>query len=108
MEYIEIDKTQIPYAFDIEIESDVFTFDVRYNERHDFFTIDLLKDDELIVAGEKIVYGVPLFERSYDPKTHPVVTIMPMDLSNKETRVTYGNLNETVFLYILDGSELDE
>lgn len=107
-EYIEIEKEMIPYEFEIELEEELFTFDIRYNESHDFFTIDLYKDDELVVAGEKIVYGVSLFESTYNPKTHPAATIVPLDPSNIETRVSWDNLNETVFLCIMNGSDEDE
>lgn len=107
-ECIEIEKELIPYDFEVELEDQLFKLDIRYNETYDFFTVDLYKDDELIVAGEKLVYNVPLFESTYDPKTHPANTIIPLDPSGIESRVSWDNLNETVFLCIENGGDDDE
>ncbi|MFD2867473.1 phage baseplate plug protein [Kurthia populi] len=105
MEYIEIDKDLIPYEFIIELDNDEYKLDVRYNETYDFFTVDLYKDEQLIVAGEKLVYGQALFASTYDPRTHPAQTIVPLDLSNHESTVTWATLNETVFLILQNGGE---
>lgn len=105
MEYIEIDKSLVPYEFTIELDNDEYMLDVRYNETHDFFTIDLYKDGNLVVAGEKLVYGVPLFESTYEPRTHPAQTIIPLDPSGHENTVTWATLNETVFLILQNGGE---
>ncbi|UQW98188.1 hypothetical protein M2M59_04040 [Rummeliibacillus sp. G93] len=106
-EYIEIEKDLIPYEFEIELEEEIFTFDVRYNENHDFFTIDLYKDEELICAGEKLVYGVPLWE-DITTSDFPAPTIIPLDPSGKEKRVSWDNLNTTVFLILDNQGEEDE
>ncbi|NMB44741.1 MAG: hypothetical protein GX995_11525 [Clostridiales bacterium] len=100
MEYIEIDKDMIPYRFDITLEGETYTFQVNYNALKDFFTIDLLKNDEIIVLGEKLVYGKPLF-LSAKHKNVPKVNIIPLDISNRTDRVTFDNLNEDVFLYLI-------
>ena len=60
-QYIPIQKDLIPYTFDITLGGRTFTFDIRYNAARDFFTVDLLRDEEIIVIGEKIVYGRVLF-----------------------------------------------
>lgn len=98
-EYIPIEKDLIPYRFDIELGSDLFLMEIQYNDTHDFFTLDLYKNDEVLVYGEKIVYGVSLFTDPYDSR-FPAPTIVPLDESGIESTVTYENLNETVFLYI--------
>ena len=102
-EYIEINKDLIPYEFVVALGEEDFTLDIRYNELYDFFTVDLYKDETLIVAGEKIVYGMPLFASTYNPVTHPAPTIVPLDPSGNERTVTFENLNETVFLIIQGG-----
>lgn len=107
-EYIEVEKDLIPYEFEIELENQLFKLDIRYNETYDFFTVDLYKDEELIVAGEKLVYNVPLFESTYDPKTHPANIIIPLDPSGIENRVSWDTLNKTVFLCIDNGGDEDE
>lgn len=106
-EYIEIEKELIPYQFEIELEEEIFTFDIRYNETYDFFTIDLYKDEELLCAGEKLVYGVPLWQ-DITTNDFPGPTIIPLDPSGKETRITWDNLNKTVFLILDNQGDADE
>lgn len=106
-EYIDINKELVPYDFTITLGEEDFKLDVRYNETYDFFTIDLYKDDEVVVVGEKLVYGMPLFADTYNPSTHPALTIIPLDPSGLEDKVNYKTLNETVFL-IIQGGEEDE
>lgn len=103
-EYIPIEKENIPYRFEIELGAEVFEMEIRYNETHDFFTIDVFKNGEPLVYGEKIVYGVPLF---YDINHEelPAPTIIPIDPAGIETKVTYENLNKTVFLVVDNGNE---
>ena len=99
MEYLPIEKEAIPYQFDIDLEGDIFTFEVNYNDRFDFFTLDLMRNDNVLVYGEKIVYGQPLFERYADDQ-FPKVRIIPKDVGDQSNRVTYENFYETIFLYI--------
>lgn len=118
MEYINIDKSQVPYAFDIVLLGVTYTFDVKYNNVSDFFTIDLYKQGTIVEYGCKMVYGKPLFDTitktennhtSIITKTldYPQITILPYDLSEKETRVTYDNLGTTVFLYVRTEADLN-
>lgn len=101
-EYIEIEKENIPYRFEIELGAETFEFEIRYNDEGDFFTVDLFKGGEPLVYGEKIVYGIPLFNDFYD-QDFPAPTIIPLDESGNESRVTFENLNETVFLVVVNG-----
>ncbi|MCM3413517.1 phage baseplate plug family protein [Metabacillus litoralis] len=96
---IEIQKDEIPYTFEVEIDGELFGFQFNYNVRFDFFTIDLKKNDEVIVYGEKLVLGQPLFTNNFDAEV-PNAVITPLDLNGTETRVTYENLGETVFLFV--------
>lgn len=100
-EYIELEKELIPYRFEIELGAELFEMEIHYNLVHDFFTIDLFKDDEVLIYGEKVTYGVPLFADVYDSR-FPAPTIIPMDESGQEQRVTFENLNETVFLRLVN------
>lgn len=102
MWYIEIDRDAIPYRFDMRLNGVTWTFEVRYNSEYDFFTIDLYRGEESIAVGEKIVYGLPLFEEEMKP-----VRIVPLDLSGNADRVGWNELGETVFLY-LEGGEYGE
>ncbi|MFJ7698903.1 phage baseplate plug protein [Lysinibacillus fusiformis] len=103
-EYIDIDKIEIPYAFEIDLAGEVFEFEVNYNQAHDFFTVDLFKDDVALIIGEKLILNRLLFRNSVDIQL-PKTQIIPKDRANSATRITYENLNETVFLYV---GETDE
>lgn len=105
-DYIEINKALIPYSFDISLADEIFTIEVKYNRIGDFFTLALYKNDELICAGEKIVYGVPLWQNVFQQGKYPALDIIPK-AENKEdvTAVTHANLNDTVFLFIDNGSD---
>lgn len=94
-----IDKESIPYRFEIELVDELFAFEVHYNETHDFFTIDLYKNNIPLVYGDKLVLNRPLFE-GIAHKDLPKITIVPRDRSDEETRITYENLTETIFLYV--------
>lgn len=98
-EYIEIEKTLVPYSFEVELAAEIFELTVNYNSLGDYFTVDLNKDGAALVMGEKIVYGEPLFKEIYDAR-FPAPSIIALDESGKETRVGWDNLNETVFLVI--------
>lgn len=99
---IEINKNLVPYTFDILLGGEVFTLRVDYNSLGDMFTISLYKGEELICAGEPVVYGVPLWTDVYINDRYPAVDIVPIDESGDTDTVTYDNMNETVFLTIDD------
>lgn len=96
---IPIDKEDIPYMFDIELEQEIFTFEINYNSRFDFFTVDLIRNGEVLAYGEKLVYGQPLF-KSYATNLFPKVKITPKAVGGNVETITYTNFYETVFLYI--------
>ena len=101
MRYIDIEKEKIPYRFEVVLGGETFQFEVFYNVVGDFFTVNLYKNHELVVLGEKIVYGVDLFD-NLKHLPIPKVTIRPFDTTGKADKITYENLNEDVFLYVLD------
>jgi hypothetical protein len=100
MQHIEIEKINIPYGFDIVLEGKTYTFLINYNAEYDYFTVDLYSNGTLIVAGEKIVYGRVLFSSCFHLAV-PQVAILPYDVAEKETKVSWENLNETVFLWLV-------
>lgn len=104
MEYIEIEKGQIPYRFEIALSGTVFTFEVNYNSEYDFFTVDLERDGEVLATGNKLVYGGPLFSYSADDR-FPQVEIIPYDEAGITQEVSWATLGETVFLYVFEEGE---
>lgn len=104
MEYIDIEKEQIPYRFDISLAEENFTFEVHYNAEYDFFTVDLERDGEALAVGEKLVYGMPLFYDIMDNR-FPKLPIVPFDESDKSKAVTWETLGKSVFLYVIEGED---
>lgn len=106
MRVIEINKENLPERFDIELGTELFTMEIDYNQTGDFFTIDLYQYDnpEPLVLGEKLVYKQPLF-RDIEDSRFPAPTLIPLDMSGKETRITWDNFGVTVFLVVDDGDE---
>jgi hypothetical protein len=99
---VPVDKEAIPYRFDMSLNGVTWTFEMRYNSEHNFFTVDLYRGEESIAVGEKIVYGSPLFADEI-----PGIQIIPLDLSGNANSVGWNELGETVFLY-LEGGEYGE
>ncbi|QCT02729.1 hypothetical protein E6C60_2014 [Paenibacillus algicola] len=104
MEYIDIEKDQIPHRFDVDLAGEMFTFEVHYNADYDFFTVDLEKDGVVLTTGEKLVYGLPLFLDVMDNR-FPKVPIIPYDESEKNREVTWETLGVSVFLFVIEGEE---
>lgn len=99
--HLPILKDQVPYSFEIVIEAEVFEFEVRYNADFDFFTLDALKDGELLVNGEKLVYGVPIFVDVFDDR-FPVLQFVPLDESGQESKITFDNIENTVYMQVVE------
>ncbi|MGC6588021.1 phage baseplate plug family protein [Paenibacillus sp. Dod16] len=104
MEYIDIEKEQTPYRFDISLAEENFTFEVHYNAEYDFFTVDLERDGDVLAVGEKLVYGMPLFYDIMDNR-FPKLPIVPFDESDKSRAVTWETLGKSVFLYVIEGED---
>ncbi|MFF5994285.1 hypothetical protein AAGS61_05960 [Lysinibacillus sp. KU-BSD001] len=102
--YIDIDKNEIPYAFEIELAGEIFEFEVNYNQSYDFFTVDLFKNGGALIIGEKLILNHPLFRNRVNIEL-PKVKIIPKDRAGVAERITFDNLNETVFLYVGDANE---
>lgn len=104
MNYIEINKSLVPYTFEILLGQELFAFRVDYNNTGDLFTLSLSKNDEVLCSGEPIIYGVPLFENFKTRGNFPTVKITPVDESGDMCAVTFDNLSSTVFLKVTEGN----
>ncbi|MGE7880155.1 phage baseplate plug family protein [Peribacillus muralis] len=109
MDYIPIDKENLPEMFDIDLADETFKLKFAYNETGDFFTVDLFRptgeeEDEEMIIGEKMVLNKPLWSDITDLSL-PAPQLVPMDLSGIETCLTWGNFEKTVFLYINDQAD---
>lgn len=99
---IEVDKSLIPYSFDILLAAELFNLEFHYNETADLFTVTLSKNGEVLVYNEPIMYGMPLFSDMYVSDVFPAVDIECIDESGKEQIVTWENFGVTTFLTIAD------
>lgn len=111
MDYIDIDKNELPVRFDINLADETFTMEMAYNETGDFFTVDLYRPDaegELLplVLGEKLTLNRRLWESLTDLEL-PAPSLVPMDLSNREQRLSFANFGVTVFLFVDNGGDED-
>ena len=102
-DYIEIKKELIPYSFNIELLGSIARLEIKYNKKHDFFTVSLGKNGVIVCESEPIVYGMPLFGDVPISKKNPLPNIVPYDESGHENTVTFENLNNTVYL-VLDNT----
>ena len=100
---ISINKSLIPYTFDIVLGSEEFTLRVDYNNTGGFFTVELSKNGETLCSGEPIIYGRRLFSDVWK-EGFPDVDIVPIDMSKGYNAVTYENLGEGVLL-VIDNDE---
>lgn len=98
-----IDKNMIPYQFDIILAGQPFSLAVDYNKSADLFTVSLYDSEgTLLIAGEPLIYGQPLFSDVYRAGKFPTVDLVPLDESRKEHSVNWDNFGKTVFLTIDD------
>lgn len=100
---IIVKKELIPYGFYITLGKEKFNLRFNYNQQADLFTVSLYRDGKLLCEAEPILYGVPLFQDTYDSETFPVLTVVPFDESGQEQEVTWKNFGSTVFLTIENG-----
>lgn len=100
MEIININKEEIPVRMFMIFEEVLCELRFKYNFSFDFFTVDLLINNEEIILGEKLVYGKPLF--TLKETFMQTTVIIPFDVSDTESRITYENFGVTVFLFVFD------
>jgi hypothetical protein len=114
MGIIEIDKTKIPYSFDILLSNRVYTLNINYNILFDFFTADLLLNGNVLAKNEKLVLGQFLFREIAEDSEHNINPNFPTELlyigtsDNKVQRLGFENLGTNVFLYCIQRSEVNE
>jgi hypothetical protein len=98
---INIDKQKIPYRFEISLAGTLYEMEFHYNPGFDFFTVDLYKNKEPLVYGEKLLYGLPLFHDIEDAR-FPKVGLIPLDASGQSVEVNAQTLGTTVFLRVVE------
>jgi len=90
MAYLEIPiRTDIPaYQFQITLEGTVYTLHFHYNTRAERWVMDVNNvDDEPIVVGVPLLYGLPLLDRYQDERL-PLGSFMILDETGEERNPT--------------------
>lgn len=100
---IFINKSLIPYTFNIVLGGEEFTIRVDYNKVGRFFSVGVSKNGVTLCSGEPIVYGRKLFSDVW-AVGFPAVDIVPYDPSGRYNAVTYSNLCNGVLL-VVDNEE---
>lgn len=100
MFYLDVEKEAIPYTFETVLRDETYQFTVNYNSHGDFFTVDIYKNSVPLRFGEKIVYGQPLFI-NHRYIGAPRLFIIPYDTTENAKRISYENMSEDVFLYVI-------
>lgn len=91
-----------PDRFSIEISGIELIFEVSWNNKGGFFAFDLYNsDEELILSGKRIVYGVDMLDKMVDLLDG--VKIIPFDKTGQaeNTGITFDNFMMSVKPYIL-------
>lgn len=101
---ITINKSLIPYTFNIVLGDREFTLRVDYNNVGEFFTVELSHNEKTLCSGEPIVYGRRLFADFWTTE-FPAIDIVPYDPSGEYNAVTYDNLGNGVSL-VIDNEEV--
>lgn len=99
-QYVDIDKDELPYALEMDLGG-FYKLEFHYNAAFDFFSVDLFKNDEPLLLGEKLILNRPLFNNSVHIDI-PYMLLVPMDRAGTATRITYDNFGDTVLLYYID------
>lgn len=87
------------YQFSTTLDGVNYNFNVRWNTRDGAWYFDLSDDQEnLIIAGVKIVLGVALARRSTDPRMPPGV-FFAGDVTNSGTDAGIDDLGARVQVY---------
>lgn len=103
VQYIDVDISKVPYSFSVKLTDRTYTFTIKYNDAGSFFTTDLLDiNGNVLVFGEVIRYGRPLFNVVEDER-FPIPVIIPLCITDNDvSEVTQANFGKDVKLYLYE------
>jgi aryl carrier-like protein len=90
--------------FLIDILDQEFEFKVFWNQEEEYFSFDLYKDEELLLSGKKITYGIdmlaPVVSYGLDK-----IRIIPLDKTGEaeKTGITFDNFMSSVLPVVVLG-----
>ena len=89
-----------------------YTLVFNYNATFDFFTVDLLLGDTVLVEGEKMVLNEFLFREAGEDSegninpNFPEEVLFMASTDDSIQRVSYDNLGDSVLLWYAERSEI--
>lgn len=89
-----------PEIFITQIDGEICRFEFSYNSDDHKFYVSIYDDltNKAYIEGKRLVYGQNLL-----PTTITDCVIIPLDFSGENYEITYGNLTESVKLYLITG-----
>lgn len=101
-------RTDIPaYDFSLALEGVNYYFSFEWNERGQFWTMDILdQDQEYIVAGVQMVTDIDLVGRFKDTRM-PKGTLILTDTSGKSRNPSYYNFGTEIILSYRESTTVD-
>lgn len=100
---INVDKSKIPYQFQIMLGGRRYSMEWQYNSKSGLFTCTIYDaDGKVLIYDEPLIYGDPMFSFLCRGTIFPPIDLVPLDESGEEKEVTWENFGKTVFLTIDD------
>ena len=102
-------RTDLPaYRFSLTLESVLYYFSFEWNERGQFWTMDIQDQDEnYLIAGVRIVNGANLLARFQNPLLPPG-DLFVFDTSGKNNDPKVDNFGTVVILFYRESTTVDE
>jgi hypothetical protein len=103
LNYIDIKRGKVPYAFSIKLIDKTYSLTIKYNELGGFYTADLRTNTgEILAFGDPIRYGRALFG-SIEDERFPLPVIIPYCVTGDNiNEVTTENFGDAVRLYLYE------
>ena len=107
MNIMTIDKSKIPYEFQMEILGKIWTLGIKDNKFSNKIRVDLIDEDgNVIISDWTCKQGVPLFypymqdENGNINQTMPQAYLTFLSVDGKYYDVTFDNLETNLFLAV--------
>ena len=101
-------RTDLPaYEFSLSLEGVNYFFSFEWNERGQFWTMDILDQDQnYLVAGVRMVNGVDLLSRFKNTKL-PLGILSIFDTSSKGRDPSFFNFGTEVILFYRESTTVE-
>lgn len=102
-------RTDLPsYEFSLTLETVNYFFSFEWNERGQFWIMDILDQDEnYLVAGVRMVTGIDLLSRFKNTSLPPGIFILD-DSSGKGRDPSFFNFGTEIIFFYIESTTVDE